>query len=212
MTFTQPPFWASSPSSLRSQHPVVSIITEPSSEPVTVDDVKTRLGIDADNTTAALDTQMAVLITAARRQVEKDLQGAHLVATVVDQWMDRAPSGRYMDLTRWPVQSVASVKSYDIDDAEATLSSGDYLVDTVSRPGRIILNGDANWPTSLRDYKSVVVRYTVGFTTVPQTYVMAILYLVGFWLRNPEAVSDENLTVMPLAYQSLISDGPVSLA
>lgn len=213
-TFMQPPFWASHASTYRPVHAVVSIYTDPASEPVTVDDVKTRLRIDDGNTTEAMDLQLALLIKAARRQVEKDLLGAHLVETVVEEWMDRAPNGACLELSRWPVKTVASVKSYDESDVETTLSSGDYLVDTTSRPGRIILNADANWPSSLRSHKAILVRYTVGFTACAQldAYKLAILFLVGFWFANPSAASADDFTVMPLAYQSLISDAPVSLA
>lgn len=165
MSFSQPPFWAVRNRGHQPLHVRSVVVTEPAIEPLSLNEVKQALKI----TTTANDAHLAGLIIAARRQVEKDLADACLVPTVVDTWLDRAPQGRALEIPRWPLQSVASVKSYDQDDVETTLAADTYLVDTVSRPGRLILNYDASWPSSLRPYKSIVVRHTSGFGSAAKT-------------------------------------------
>jgi uncharacterized phiE125 gp8 family phage protein len=160
MSFIQAPFWARHRASRQPLHGKSVVITEPSLRPISLSEVKNAARVSG----SADDAYLSGLIIAATKQVEKDLGDACLVATVVEHWIDRAPDTAALVIPRWPLQSVASVKSYDQDDAETTLSATDYLVDTVSRPGRVILNYDASWPTSLRPYKSIVVRHTSGFS------------------------------------------------
>ncbi len=287
MSFVEPPFWAlGAGRGYRPLRIATAVVTPPAIEPVSLTEVKNRLRITA----TADDADLAGLIIAARKQLEKDLGGACLVQTVVDQFQDRPPYDRVMELRRWPLQSVASVKSFDIDDVESTFASTDYLVDTASQPGRIILNGDASWPTGLRLYKAIAVRHTCGFsgaaaavtsitrasatatvtTTaahgyatgnritlagasqaeyngtfeivvtgantftfavtgtpaspatgvitvtslgIPETYLMALMLLIAHWYEHREpVVFGSGATTVPLAYDALISDAPVSMA
>lgn len=158
-TFVQPNFWAvtraGGPLRLTSTE-----VTAPALEPVSLTEVKARLRIDS----TVDDPDLRGLIVAARRQVEKDLNGASLVATVWDSWMDQAPGGAVVSVPRWPLQSVTSVTSYDAADAATVFASTEYLVDAASRPGRVILNDDAAWPSGLRTHKAMVIRHISGFS------------------------------------------------
>ncbi len=66
-----------------------------------------------------------------------------------------------------PLQSVTSVKYYDTDGNQQTLSNTIYTVDTKSRPGRIALAAGQAWPTlqSLRRVNRVEILYVVGATS-----------------------------------------------
>lgn len=282
MSFIQPPFWAIPSSVRQSLHAVAIVVTPPAVEPISVTEVKGRFRLPTGTTE---DADLALLIRASRVQVEKDLNGACLVPTVLDQWQDRFHRSRVLEILRWPLQSVASVKTYDQDDVEATFASSKYLVDT-SLPGRVLLNADESWPTSLRIHRAIAVRHTCGFggaaktvssivrasttatvttaaahgyatgqritiagadqadyngtfeivvtgattftftvagspTTpatgvltatslgIPETYLMAMMMLIGHWYMNREAGAPGAVATLPLAYESLISDAPV---
>lgn len=164
MSFTQAPFWSTRNSGRQPLHGRSVVVTEPALHPVSLAELKNAMRVSG----TADDSYITGLIIAARRQVEKDLSDACLVSTGVAYWIDRRPETRVLQIPRWPLQSVASVKSYDHNDVETTLSADNYLVDTVSRPGRVILNYDATWPSSLRPYKSIVVNHTSGFSGVPK--------------------------------------------
>lgn len=208
MSFIQPPFWATRQSWRQPLHTTAVVVTPPAAEPVSLVQVKQRLRITHNEE----DADIADLITTARLQVEKDLNGACLGETVVDQWFDRVPNGRSLPLLRWPVIEVDSVKTYAIDDVETVFSAGDYLTDFVSVPSRVLLNDDASWPTGLRTYRGVVVRYTCGFPNgIPETYKLAMMMLVAHWFLRRAPVVDQSVTMLPLGYSDLLSDAPVTV-
>lgn len=131
------------------------IATHPAIEPVSRAEAKLHVRMDHADEDHLID----LYIAAARRQLEKDT-GRTPVNTVYDFTVDRFPEERWIPLPRIPVSSVASVKSYDEDDVEATMSSGDYRVDTALH--RLVLNDDATWPSDLRRHSAGVVRFTAG--------------------------------------------------
>ncbi len=66
-----------------------------------------------------------------------------------------------------PLQSVTSVKYYDVNGVQQTLSTNVYTVDTVTRPGRIALAANQSWPAveSLRRVRRIEIVYVVGYTS-----------------------------------------------
>ncbi len=72
-----------------------------------------------------------------------------------------------IDLPFLPIVSITSIKTYDQANAVSTLSSAAYTLD--ANGGRVYLNSGYNWPSSLRDRASVVIKYVAGYgyTNVP---------------------------------------------
>lgn len=210
MPFVQAPFWATRYAGVQSLHPVAVVVTPPTVEPVTLVQVKQRLNIFVNDD----DAELVQLVTAARQQVELDLGGACLGTTVVDQWFDRTPTNRILPLLRWPVTAITSVKTHATDDTETVFAAGEYLVDLVTQRGRVILNDDASWPTGLRSYRGVVVRYTCGFTNgIPETYKLAMLFLIAHWFKHREAVVvGHSSAPLQWSYEALLSDAPMTIA
>ena len=169
----------------------ITVITEPGIEPIRVADLKNDVKVDADLTED--DFLIAGLIKAARRWAEGFLRRA-LITQTLEVVFDKWPEKTVIKVPRAPLQSVASVKYYDEDDTEYTLSSGSYFVDTVSEPGRIVLNSGESWPsTALRPANAVIVRFDAGYgndeSDVPADMVHALRLLVGHWYENREAVA-----------------------
>lgn len=164
MTFTQPPFWHRiAAHSLQPARAVV--ITPPALEPISLTELKNRLGIQHSSD----DASLALLIKAARGQVQKDLNGACLVPTVFEQGFDQAPCGDVLEVSQWPLQSVTSIKTYDLSDVETVFNAANYNLDTASRPGRICLKASASWPSGLRYQRGFIVRYAAGFAGSSKT-------------------------------------------
>ncbi len=129
-------------------------------EPITVSvNVKPHLGFASGFTDD--DTYLGNRLIANRQWVEGRL-GISLVLRTVDLFMDRF-HGATILLPWYPLVSVAGVFSTDIDNTETEFSSDDYFIDTDKKPGRVILNDSATWPTDLRSHKAVRVRYVAGY-------------------------------------------------
>lgn len=171
----------------------LALVTPPTIEPVETDPAKLthmRVINIGDETLDAAETQyIQDLITTARETCEDYQNRAYLTQTW-ELWLDYWPA--VLKIPRPPLQSVDSIKWYDIDNVEHTINSDDYFVDAKSEPGRVIPNAGKAWPASLRAAAGICVTFTAGHDSaakVPQRYKQAILLLVSEWYENREATT-----------------------
>ena len=131
-----------------------------STEPLTVSvNVKPHLGFASGFTDD--DTYLGNRLIANREWVEQRL-GISMVLRTVDYFQDRF-YGQDIILPWYPLVSVTGVFSSDIDNDETEFDSSNYSIDTDRKPGRVILNDSAAWPSNLRSKKAVRVRYVAGY-------------------------------------------------
>lgn len=186
----------------------VVVVTAPTAEPLTLDEAKIHLGLED---TTANDQRLAPLIPAARQQVEH-VTGRALVTQALDIYFDYAPLGPELCLPMPPLQTVTSVTSFDESDVPTVMSSADYLVDSASQPGRVVLKAGKSWPTSLRSVNALVVRVTAGYgeaSAVPDALKQAIKLLVGAMNEHREQVIVSQFAgqflEVPFGYKQLIA-------
>lgn len=184
----------------------LKLIAAPATEPVTRTEAKSHLRVD----TTAEDTLIDALITVARQHIEHELRRA-LVTQTWELVLDRWPAGGVLRLPLPPLASVTSIKYTDDDGAESTLSSGAYLVDTESLPGRVVLKNGQSWPAvTLAEANGVRVRFVAGYggaAAVPETIKAAMKLLIGTLYENRESVLvAQGVTVaeVPFGVQALL--------
>ncbi len=131
-------------------------ITHPAVEPVTVSEVKDSARIDG----AEFDAQIAIMITAFRRDAEHVLS-RRLITQTVELVLDAFPSDGDIDLLLPGVQSITSASYYDEAGALQTLDSADYVLDSDSAPCWLISVDE--WPATADAANSVRIRYVVGY-------------------------------------------------
>lgn len=136
----------------------LTITTAPAVEPVTLDEVKTRLRVDTTDD----DTLITALITAQRQRIET-LTGQALITRSVTEARDIGPADGVLTLAVGPVSAVTEVAAVDEDGARTTLDAASYLVDTASIPGRIALVTGASWPVSDRAMAGFEIAYDAGY-------------------------------------------------
>lgn len=174
-------------------------VTEPVTEPVSLEEAKAHLRVDgADD-----DALLGRLITAARRAAEQ-LTGRAFITQTWDLYLDVAPSFA-LKLPRPPLQS-AIVTTYGDDDQAVVFDASSYLVDTVCDPGRLVPK--TNWPTGLRVANGFQVRFVAGYgaaADVPDDIKQGILLLVGHLYENREAVVVGTISgELPLGVKELL--------
>lgn len=178
--------------------------TAPTSEPLTLTEVKDHLRIDDTDS----DDELTLLLAAARSHVETRTNRQLMQATF-ELTLDRWPGGRELVLRMPPLASVTSVTYYDEDEASQTLASGDYHVDTATEPGRIVLKDGESWPNLDERPAAVTVTYVAGQASaddVPDAAKLATLQLLAHWFENREAVAfGGNPTNLPHAVEALIN-------
>ena len=158
---------------------------------------------------ASDDTLLTALIQAAREYVEGYQNRALCTQTwelVLDSW----PVRDYVELPKPPLQSIVSIKHKDKAGAETTWADTNYITDTDSFIGRVVLADNISWPntTDLYPAGGLRIQFVAGYglaADVPQTTRQAMLLLVGHWYENRETVNIGNISAeLPFATKALL--------
>lgn len=184
----------------------LNLITEPAVEPVSVVEAKAHLRVDfADD-----DAYIGALIVAARVITEERTNRAFITQTW-EYALDNFPNSNVIKLRKPKLQSVVSIKYKDVNNVEYTIDPAQYIVDTDSIPGRIILNWGKYWPVILLQPGSAVrIRYIAGYgddgTKVPQSLKQAMLFLISNWYeqREPVVLTRSQLLPVPMTFDFLV--------
>ncbi len=175
----------------------LKIATAPASEPVLLAEAKAQCRVDGSTD----DTLITGLIKVARLDAEGFLNRA-IITQTWDLYLDAWPGKTFIEIPLPPLQSVTSIKYTDKNGVEATMAAGDYIVDTVSEPGRVYLKWDKSWPSvDLQVVNGIVVRFVAGYglaASVPETIKQAILLQIGHYYENREDVLVSNFQQQPL--------------
>jgi len=158
-------------------------VVAPTIQVVSVADVKAHARIDISDD----DHQVQRKIAEATALVE-DYCGLALLTQTLDWTFDEFPCSEeseppYIALPRSPVSSVTSLTTTDEYGNSTVMSSSNYYVDTASHPGRLCLSSFAWWPTYVRRYAGISIRFVAGWTSatdVPAPIVEAVLHVVAW--------------------------------
>lgn len=165
------------------------LLVGPTEEPITLQDVKdhTRVDINAD------DGLLSGLVVAAREQLEEETNRAFVTQTWKLFLDEFPPDPKPIVLPKPPLRAVDSVQFTDDDGTTQTLPSTDFIVDTASEPGRIVVKRNKNWPTeTLQAANGVEIEFEAGYggvNDVPQRVKQALMLLVAHWYEHREAVT-----------------------
>ena len=167
-----------------------TVITGPVKEPILASEAKLQTKADY----SAEDTLYTIWIEAARDYIESHA-GITIHEKTLEITLDCWPSGDCIVLPRaTPLIAVTSVIYYDTAGAATTWTASEYIADTDSRPGRIVLAYGESWPsTTLLPVNGIRIRYRAGIaTTSPETEAPAkvkhpMMMLVNAYDRNRAA-------------------------
>lgn len=168
--------------------------------PFSVDDLKEELGIGHDEDDGMLER----LIERATGYLDGPA-GIMAKALVSQQWSEtRAKLERSMKVGLGPLISVDSVKYFDADDVEQTLSSSLYRVYPALDGFEVELKQDTTIPVLAHRKDAVKITFTAGYGAgpdVPEPILGAISMLAGHFYENPtESSPDRNHPIVVGAF------------
>jgi len=147
---------------------------------------KAHLRVDAGDE----DALIGALIAAARMLAERSL-GIALVTQTWSYFLDHWPQACCITLPLVPVQAVSAVTVHDVDGGASVMDPGDYAVDVLSEPARLVLKG-AVPSVVTRAFNGFEVAFTVGYgdagADVPAPIRHAVTLLVAHWFERREPV------------------------
>jgi uncharacterized phiE125 gp8 family phage protein len=136
---------------------IITVITPPATEPVTLAEVKLHCKVDGTE-----DDALITALIATARQYAEDYTRRAFVTQTLELSLDHDDLfeyGPYIELPRPPIASITSIKSYDEDDAESVMSSSSYRLSG----DKVVLTATGEWPSELRDKDCIIVRYVAGY-------------------------------------------------
>ena len=155
----------------------------PSTTPINVAQAKQHLRVDGGQD----NDYIASLIAVATASVEEFLRKALIQQTRRLDECEFPTVAFVLDMP--PLVSVTSLEYTATDGSTGIVGSSVYDVDTSSVPGRVLLAGDQNWPSSIdSQWDAVRLTYVTGYATassaVPVAYKHALKLLVERWYEH----------------------------
>ena len=176
----------------------IQVVAQPTTEPLTLSEVKNHLRIDGNYDDALLNS----CITSARMYFESMCEisiASQELLLALDSFDD------IIYLPRGPVQSIEDISYADLQNNQEILD--DWIEDLVSNPARITPAFGQSWPDTAEVVNAVQVSYTTGYTTpsmVPKLLKSGMLFYVAHLYENRSAVTDGDLKEVPMAVESII--------
>ena len=161
------------------------LITAPSVEPVSVDELKAQLRI----TGTSQNTMLTNLEKAARRIVEDYLRYSIISATW-ELYLDSFPkTGDCIWIQKSPVTDITFIKYINSSGVlTEIIKDTDFIADYNAKPCRVYEAYGKGWPSPRAIRNAVVVKFISGYATaaaVPDEIKQAILMLAATLYENP---------------------------
>lgn len=149
--------------------------SEPTAEPITLEQLKDRLRIGS---TCDFDTELGLILTQARKQVEADTYRRLVTQTVVG-YLDEFPALDWIEIRLAPLTAITGITYVDQNSVTQTYSATKYATDIISTPPRVVLKTSQSWEVTQRDtVNAVAITMTAGYgaaSAVPAAAKLAVV-------------------------------------
>lgn len=129
----------------------------PGTLPVTVSMLRDHAKLD----TSEPDTLLTLYLGAVVDHVER-VCGISMLPQTWVATLDEFPDGA-IELSRPPVASITSLKYYDANDVQQTLSNTLYSLDAYTQPGYVLPVLGSSWPLTSGRANAVEVTFVTGY-------------------------------------------------
>lgn len=180
-----------------------NVITEPTKEPLTVDEAKNYLRIEEDYTD---DDAMVLMHIAAARERFQQATSHVLVSTEYEAAFDQWPDDNVIRLFKVPLLNVTGITYYDTQGAQQSLGTDDLFIDAVSKPARIAPVA-GRFPMIDGRVGGIRLRFTAGYAEgkIPKYIKHALLMMIThFYDNRAEVVTGTIATTMPAGVEAVI--------
>lgn len=181
-------------------------VTGPAANPVSVSEVKAWARIDGTDS----DTLLTSMLAAAVEHV--DGYTGILGRCLINQtWRVSFRTWKpYFYLPFPDVSSVSSVKYFDVDNVEQTVSSSLYQLVETDNASFVRFTDDFPDPALYDDRLDAIrIDFVAGYgaasSNVPEAIKAAIMMIAAQWYQNPEAALPQTFQELPNGAQALLA-------
>lgn len=161
--------------------------TAPTDEPISLDDVKLRIGVPvaSDIANETMQGQLNAAVKWVENRTNRQLCTASWTMTL-DCW----PACGKIYTPKAPLRSITTIHYLESTAGASTLwASSNYRVITSTEPGEVTLAYGASWPALYPVNKPITIVFSAGYgakISVPQDFIQAItLKCAEWWATNP---------------------------
>lgn len=179
------------------------LITEATSEPITLNEVKNHLRIDG----ADHDLIVTPLIKTSRLIGEK-ITGRDFIEKEWRTYLDYFPNCNYegIEIRKSKLLSITSIQYYDENNALQTLSSSNYYITNEADYSSIYINKDKSFPRTYCRKQAVIITFKTSFPNFPQDLKQAMLSVCSYLFENAgDCINDGNSQFKSLFFPYIIS-------
>lgn len=180
----------------------LALNTAATASPVTVAEVKANARIDGDDE----DALVAAYIAAAVRSIE-EMTGRALMAQTWDYKTYGLKGNRKIKLPKVPVSAISAVTYFDRDNAEQSLSAGNFLLYTADDKAIVQPSDGTDWPSTYDRPDAVKITFVAGYSSasdVPEGLRQAVILLATHWFEHRAPVGDGKAMPIPFAIEHLV--------
>ena len=176
-----------------------TVVTGPTTEPVTLAEAKRQLFLSESDTSQ--DAELTSRIQAAREQWEHDTDSVLFTRTL--SVTSELFGGRQIALESRPVTSITHIKYYDPSDVLTTFSSSKYSLNAAEDV--IELDWAESWPVTSIRWDAITITYVAGYATtatIPAIVKQAMLLLIAYYHYGNRGDNDRPNDLR--AYENLV--------
>lgn len=182
---------------------MLKIVTPPTVEPVTIQEVKAQTVIDG----SLDDMLLGIIISAVRAQGEA-LTNRSWASQTLEVVLDGFPAGK-ISLPRGPVTTVVSVVYLDVNGAEVTLDQSSCDVNTEAPVAWVAPVYGGIWPVTANKPNAVRVRYEAGWLATefpPALKQWMLINVASFYVQRENHVVGAKVATMPRGFCDSLLD------
>ena len=174
--------------------------TAPTGYPVSIKEAKEHLRLEIGDTYQ--DDYLETLIQAATKNAEMICK-RRLITQTWYYYLEQWPCENYITIPFGQLQSVTSIKYKETDASESTWTASEYIVETTSDPGRVVLDYGESYPgEALYPSNPITIEYVCGYGTsssVPAgiKHAMKVMMSDTFENRESEITGMSAVTSLP---------------
>jgi uncharacterized phiE125 gp8 family phage protein len=162
-----------------------NLLTAPTALPVDYPAMKEHLRVTHDNH----ESLIIGYIEAATERFERDANVC-LKTQTWQAFFDESEVCETMELWKYPISAISSVKYYDTDNYEQTQDVSERIEFIKGRPAKIV---HEDTPSVYERPDAMTVEFVAGFTSIPKDILLAIKLEVARLYENPSDPVDEKI-------------------
>jgi uncharacterized phiE125 gp8 family phage protein len=163
------------------------LITPPNVEPISLPEAMAHLRVTDLNEQGSLE----LYIRNAREHLDGALGSLMGEAMLTQTWeyiLHAFPTTSCIPIPLRPLAGVTQIAYDDASGVEQIMPPANYVVDTASLVGQVVLAPGSSWPATINRINAVRIRFTAGYGStpadIPGYYRQALLLLLGHFYEH----------------------------